>query len=144
MAPPLTGYLNGEDVPRRLRYSLQHVATTGPQVPRPITTTRCTQPEREQILDFRFPYPDARWCFTSVKHPCFRRRKALSGRDLRVLKPGGRCLCTYFLLNDESLAHIAEGKSTTSSMRDRVTDNPQEAARRSNRLCRRPSSGMPI
>lgn len=29
----------------------------------------------------------------------------------RVLKPGGRCLCTYFLLNDESLAHIAEGKS---------------------------------
>ena len=30
----------------------------------------------------------------------------------RVLKPGGRCLISFFLLNEESLGLIARGKST--------------------------------
>ncbi|HYM35554.1 MAG TPA: class I SAM-dependent methyltransferase, partial [Steroidobacteraceae bacterium] len=34
------------------------------------------------------------------------------GELRRVLKPGGRCLITFFLLNEESLGLIRDGKST--------------------------------
>ncbi|WP_350337286.1 class I SAM-dependent methyltransferase [Mycobacterium tuberculosis] len=68
-----------------------------------------------QSLDFRFPYPDASFdvvfltsVFTHMFPPDV---EHYLDEISRVLKPGGRCLCTYFLLNDESLAHIAEGKS---------------------------------
>jgi len=64
---------------------------------------------------FRFPYPDATFDFaflTSVFTHLMPGDAAHYIAELgRVLKPGGRCLATFFLLNDESTAFVAEGKS---------------------------------
>ena len=46
----------------------------------------------------------------------------------RVLKPGGRCFATFFLLNEESRAHLAAGSSHSSSL-----TRPTAADRRPNR-----------
>ncbi len=69
-----------------------------------------------QSLDFRFPYPDASFdvvFLTSVFTHMFPPDVEHYLDEIeRVLKPGGRCLCTFFLLNDESSALIAAGKGT--------------------------------
>nr|MDQ2868193.1 class I SAM-dependent methyltransferase [Verrucomicrobiota bacterium] len=57
-------------------------------------------------LEFRFPYPDATFDFvflTSVfTHMLPAEVEHYLAEIARVLKPGGRCLITYFLLNEES------------------------------------------
>ncbi len=62
---------------------------------------------------YRFPYEDARFdfifltsVFTHVFPPALENYLA---EIARVLKPGGRCFITFFLMNDESTALIAEG-----------------------------------
>lgn len=53
----------------------------------------------------------------------------------RVLKPGGRCLCTYFLLNEESLSLIERAKGAldlkpgTNVYRVLDPENPNHAVR---------------
>jgi SAM-dependent methyltransferase len=66
--------------------------------------------------DFRFPYPDASFdvvllasVFTHMLPPDV---EHYLHEIVRVLKPGGRCLITYFLLNEESSALIKNGKGT--------------------------------
>ena len=61
--------------------------------------------------------PEAiRWCQRAItsRHPNFRFQ--LADRYLaeiaRVLAPGGRCFATFFLLDEEALRLIGEGKST--------------------------------
>ncbi len=65
--------------------------------------------------NFRFPYPDASFDFaflTSVFTHLMPGDAAHYLAELgRVLKPGGRCLATFFLLNDESTALVAAGTS---------------------------------
>jgi SAM-dependent methyltransferase len=71
-----------------------------------------------QSSEFRFPYEDEGFdlvFLTSVFTHMF-------GRDIRhyldeirrVLRPGGRCLATCFLLNEESESLIRQGRSTQS------------------------------
>jgi SAM-dependent methyltransferase len=68
--------------------------------------------------DFHFPYPDASFdvvllvsVFTHMLPPDV---EHYLHEIVRVLKPGGRCLITFFLLNEESLALVKEGKANYS------------------------------
>jgi ubiquinone/menaquinone biosynthesis C-methylase UbiE len=71
---------------------------------------------RYKSADFRFPYPDASFdvvllasVFTHMFPPDV---EHYLHEIVRVLKPGGRCLITYFLLNEESSVLIKNGKGT--------------------------------
>jgi SAM-dependent methyltransferase len=65
--------------------------------------------------EYRFPYEDARFDFalaTSVlTHLLEAEADHYLGEIARVLRPGGRALLTFFLLDDVSRALIAEGRS---------------------------------
>ena len=69
-----------------------------------------------KATDFRFPYSDGRFNFvfsTSVfTHMLHKDVEHYLSEISRVLKPGGRCLITWFLLNDESKQLIECGKSS--------------------------------
>src|SRR5271155_3552868 len=76
-----------------------------------------------QSLDFRFPYPDASFdvvfdvsVFTHMFPPDV---EHYLDEIARVLKPGGRCLSTFFLLNEETSALIAAGKATHNFQHER-------------------------
>ena len=70
---------------------------------------------RYQAADFPFPYEDGRFDFAILTSVFTHMLPADLDHYLseigRVLAPGGRCFATFFLLNDESLRLIAEGKS---------------------------------
>lgn len=65
--------------------------------------------------DFRFPYPDANFDFvflTSVfTHMLPAEAERYMAEISRVLKPGGRCLITFFLLDTESRRLLIAGKT---------------------------------
>lgn len=71
---------------------------------------------RAQPRDYRFPYEDASFDFiflTSVFTHMYPEDVDRYLREMgRVLRPGGRTMSTCFLLNAESRALIAKGKST--------------------------------
>jgi SAM-dependent methyltransferase len=65
--------------------------------------------------EYRFPFPDRFFdfvfvtsVFTHMLPPELERYVSEIGR---VLRPGGRCLATFFLLNSESRALLGEGRS---------------------------------
>ncbi|TSD93145.1 class I SAM-dependent methyltransferase [Skermania sp. ID1734] len=64
---------------------------------------------------YRFPHDDSTFDFvflTSVfTHLLPADLENYLAEIARVLKPGGRCLATFFLANDESLEHLATGRS---------------------------------
>lgn len=66
--------------------------------------------------EYRFPYPDATFDFvflTSVfTHLLPPDLEHYLSEIHRVMKPGGRCLITYFLLTDESRRLLDAGKGT--------------------------------
>jgi SAM-dependent methyltransferase len=63
-----------------------------------------------QPADFRFPYPDASFDFvflTSVfTHMLPRDVEHYLTEIVRVMRPGARCLISYFLLSDELLERV--------------------------------------
>ena len=65
--------------------------------------------------EYRFPYEDRTFDFvflTSVfTHLLPRDMEHYFSEIARVLKPGGRCLVTYFLLNEESIPMLDAGRS---------------------------------
>ena len=65
--------------------------------------------------EYRFPYDDARFDFvilTSVlTHLLEAEADHYLAETARVLRPGGRVLATFFLLDDESRAAIADGRA---------------------------------
>lgn len=68
-----------------------------------------------QAADYRFPFDDGQFDFV-VLNSVFTHMLAAEVENYlrevaRVLKTGGRCLISFFLLNDESIALIEEGKS---------------------------------
>lgn len=71
---------------------------------------------RQAARSYAFPFPDSTFdfvCLTSVfTHMLPADLERYLSEVARVLKPGGRCLATFFLLNDESKALIAAGAST--------------------------------
>ncbi|MEZ2301781.1 MAG: glycosyltransferase [Microcoleus sp.] len=85
-----------------------------------------------QSKEFRFPYP-SNWFDFIVLNSVFTHIQAEETRHYldeieRVLKPGGRCLCSWFLLNEESELLIGEGKSTHSmiyELEECFTSDPQ-------------------
>ncbi len=66
--------------------------------------------------DFQFPFPDNCFDFAAVGSVFTHMLPRDMGHYLceiaRVLKPGGRCLITYFIFNDESSECIRAQKST--------------------------------
>jgi SAM-dependent methyltransferase len=71
---------------------------------------------KTQAADYRFPFSNKQFDFV-VLNSVFTHMLPLEaenylGEVARVLKTGGRCLVSYFLLNDESLSLIAAGRSS--------------------------------
>lgn len=70
---------------------------------------------RTEAAEFRFPYPDGSFNFAFLGSVCTHQPieevahylKELS----RVLRPGGKCIISYYLLHEDSRRGIAEGKS---------------------------------
>lgn len=69
-----------------------------------------------QAYEYRFPFDDNHFDFvflTSVfTHMPVRETEHYLSEISRVLKPGGRCFATFFLLNEESRRSMAGEKST--------------------------------
>ena len=96
---------------------------------------------------FEFPYPDEAFdfafltsVFTHMRPPEVRH---YLGQIRRVLRPGGRCLMTFFLLNEESLDAARAGRAKRRfALRGRGSSMtyPRSRRRRS-RISRRTSSG---
>jgi len=70
---------------------------------------------RFKASDFKFPFDESSFdfvCLTSVfTHMLPRDVNHYLSEINRVLKPGGRCLITWFLLNEKSRHQIANGQS---------------------------------
>jgi SAM-dependent methyltransferase len=69
-----------------------------------------------QPEEFRFPFEEESFSFVMLgsvfTHMLPDGLEHYLSEIFRVLKRGGRCLITYFLLNQESLRHIEAGKSS--------------------------------
>lgn len=69
-----------------------------------------------KALEYSFPYGDHAFDFTFLTsvftHMLPQDMEKYLSEIARVLKPGGRCLITYFLLNNESLQLIGSNKSS--------------------------------
>jgi SAM-dependent methyltransferase len=124
MARPLTGYLDasgsyeGFDVNRegigwcRRRYARHrnfHFQVAD------LYNRRYNPSGAQKAIDYRFPYEDDRFDFvilTSVlTHLLEDEAEHYLAETARVLKPGGRSLATFFLLDEESRELIAAGRS---------------------------------
>lgn len=106
MADPVT-WAQQEIGSRHPHFCFRHV----PVYSRYYNRGGTVSPER-----FEFPYPAASFdfafltsVFTHMRTPGLRR---YLGEVRRVLKPGGRFLSTFFLLNEESRRLIREGRSS--------------------------------
>lgn len=66
--------------------------------------------------EYRFPFADEQFDFVVLNsvftHMLSEEVDNYLGEIARVLRTGGRCLISFFVLNDESLRLIEEGKST--------------------------------
>ncbi|MCV7008469.1 methyltransferase domain-containing protein [Mycobacterium gordonae] len=124
MALPLTGYLNREgryagfDVASEaVAWCRENISGSHPNFDfrvADVQNKRYNPNGRFKPSDFRFPYPDESFdvvllasVFTHMLPPHV---KHYMYEIARVLKPGGRSLITFFLLNDESSALSDEGK----------------------------------
>lgn len=126
MALPLTSYLSGEGHYAGFDISAKAIAWCKKNISRPhpnfdfevadIYNSLYNPKGKFQSLDFRFPYPDASFdvvfltsVFTHMFPPDI---EHYLEEIARVMKPGGRCLCTFFVLNEESLTLVEAGKGT--------------------------------
>jgi SAM-dependent methyltransferase len=125
MARPLTGYLTtgsyeGLDiVPSGIRWCQSNITPRFSRFRFTLADIRNTQYNRKGKLraaDYRFPYPDGCFDFctlTSVfTHMLFADTDHYLAELARVLRPGGKCLATFFLLNQESRRAIAAQSSS--------------------------------
>ncbi len=122
MAIPLSGYLDGGsyagfDVGRAMiRWCRRHLASRHPEFEfewAPIHNAKYNPFGNLSAAEFRFPYPDSSFDFafaTSLfTHLVRDEVRHYLAETARVLKPGGSCLLTFFLLTPESEAEIAAG-----------------------------------
>jgi SAM-dependent methyltransferase len=124
IAVPLSSYLNrkgryaGFDVSREaIAWCTENISGSHPNFDfrvADVQSGRYNPKGKYKSSDFRFPYPDGSFdvvflasVFTHMLPPDV---KHYMYEIVRVLKPGGRCLITYFLLNAESSALIKNGK----------------------------------
>ncbi|MEI7781856.1 MAG: methyltransferase domain-containing protein, partial [Planctomycetota bacterium] len=126
MAVPLTGYLTREgryagfDISREaVAWCTQNISGAHPNFDFTVVdiqngaynpTGTC------KASDFRFPYPDGSFDVVLLAslftHMLPSDMQHYLHEIVRVLKPGGRSLITFFLLNEESSALITEGKAS--------------------------------
>lgn len=69
-----------------------------------------------KAAEYRFPFADEVFDFVVLNsvftHMVAEEVKRYLGEVARVLKTGGRCFISFFLLNEETLSLIAQGKNT--------------------------------
>jgi SAM-dependent methyltransferase len=125
MAIPLTGYLNecggyeGFDiVPLGIAWCREQITARYPRFRFQVADlfNRSYNPTgRYEASAYTFPYPEAAFDFVLLTSVLTHLLPADLENYLyeisRVLKPGGRCLLTYFLLNPESATLLDGGKS---------------------------------
>lgn len=85
-----------------------------------------------KTLDFVFPHPNKSFelvfLISVLTHLRAKEVRHYLDEIARVLKPGGRCLCTCFLLNAESEGAIAKGRGAhkmVHQLEECFTSNPQ-------------------
>jgi SAM-dependent methyltransferase len=124
MALPLTGYLDGGsyagfDVGREMvRWCERNISSRWPSFEftwAPIFNAKYNPFGRVSGSEFRFPYEDASFDFafaTSLfTHLQYAETRHYLEETARVLRPGGSCLLTFFLLTPEAEAGIGAGTS---------------------------------
>lgn len=125
MAVPLTGYLSAEGsyegfdiVPEGVRWCQENITPKYPNFRFQIADVHNDRyhPEGSQkASEYRFPYADGSFDFvflTSVfTHMLPQDMENYLSEISRILRSGGRCLITFFLLNAESLKLIEMGAS---------------------------------
>lgn len=125
MAIPLTGYLSREggyegfDVVRRgVEWCRRNVTPRYPNFRFQVADVhneRYNPRGRHEAREYRFPYEDESFDLVFLAsvftHMMPDEVDNYLSEISRVLKPGGRCLISYFLLNEESLGLIEAGKS---------------------------------
>jgi SAM-dependent methyltransferase len=126
IAMPLTGYLNREghyagfDVSRKaVAWCKENISRSHPNFDFRVADIQNGFYHRKGKIppsEFLFPFPDASFdvvflasVFTHMFPPDV---KHYLHEIVRVLKPGGRCLSTFFLLNEESAALIEAKKGS--------------------------------
>lgn len=69
-----------------------------------------------KAVEYKFPFPDASFTFTMLgsvfTHMLPDDLENYLSEIARMLDEGGRCLISYFLLNEESLRHVEAGEGT--------------------------------
>jgi SAM-dependent methyltransferase len=125
MAVPLMDYLTADGryegfdvVPREIRWCQDHITPRQPNFRfqlADVQNRHYNPTGGVPAAEFRFPYDDASFdlvvlasVFTHMLEPEVERYVS---EVARVLRPGGRCIVTYFLLNDDSRRRIAAGES---------------------------------
>ncbi len=124
MAIPLTGYLDGGsyagfDVGRAMiRWCRRNITPRHPEFEftwAPIHNAKYNPFGTVSGGEFRFPYPDSSFDFafaTSLFTHLLRDEvRHYLAETARVLRPGGSCLLTFFLLTPRSEAEIAAGRA---------------------------------
>jgi SAM-dependent methyltransferase len=124
MALPLTGYLDGGsyagfDVGREMvRWCSRQITPRWPNFEftwAPIYNGKYNPFGKVAATEFRFPYADASFDFafaTSLFTHLLRDETShYLSETARVLRPGGRCLLTFFLLTPASEAEVAAGRA---------------------------------
>ena len=125
MAIPLTGYLNSSGsyegfdvVPRGIEWCRNNITPQYPNFRFQVSNVynqRYNPRGEYQASEYRFPYEDRVFdfvFFASVfTHLLPEDVDNYLYETSRTLKPGGKCLISYFLLNEESLSLIEEGRS---------------------------------
>jgi SAM-dependent methyltransferase len=128
MAEALTDYLNTDGsyvgfdiVPEAIRWCVENISPSHPNFSfRHVDVfNQEYNPDGSVSPDeFRFPYPEASFDFvflTSVfTHMLPADVRQYLDEIRRVLRPTGRCLATFFVLNDESIASARTGRASRS------------------------------
>jgi SAM-dependent methyltransferase len=132
MAVPLTGYLSPEAeyrgfdiVEDGVNWCREHITSRYPQfrfrvvdVHNAVYNPRGTQPPETFEFPFaseQFDFVFATSVFTHMLPPSVARYLS---EMARVLRDGGRCFCTFFILNPESRSLIAQGASRVALRRE--------------------------
>lgn len=125
IAIPLLDYLSergsydGFDImPRAVRWCTKRITARNPRFRFALADLRNRAYRRSSTVSaaaFRFPYPDSAFDVVVATSLFTHLLPAEASNYLaqieRVLKPGGRCLMTWFLRNDEAERLICEGRA---------------------------------
>lgn len=124
MARPLTRYLTGryegfDIVPDGIRWCEENITARHPNFHftlADVCNREYNPGGRQRAAEYRFPYSEGQFDFaflTSVfTHLPFAETDHYLRELARVLTPGGRCLATFFLINDKSRALLSRGASS--------------------------------